>query len=393
MLFDLLYWNFGFLRVGTGGLTAQAFGRKDMKGSVGILTKGIETSLIAASTILILQWVFVSAVLSVMPCSEAVSQFARQYFYIRIWAAPATLSLMVFKGWFIGMQSTKSAMVCDITVNLVNMAASFILAVYTPLGALGVAHGTLIAQYSGLLIAVIIYLHKFRRHLPGIKGLRLFSIRYSIGNRAYFGLNASLFIRSLCFMGIYIGFTTITSAYGDTQLAVGSIIMKIFMLVSYFTDGFAFAGEALTGRFIGEHNHHSLTLSIRSISLWTLLIGIGFTILFLFGGKFLVQLMTNDIGVIDGSLPYLPWLISLPLIGCYAFMWDGIFAGATRGRELMYCMIWSAIGFFITYFSLVGIIGIHAIYAALLSHLLVRTLYLTAKSRTIYNLTTNIYTD
>ena len=383
MLFDLLYWNFGFLRVGTGGLTAQAFGRKDRKGAVGILTKGIKTSMTAAAGILALQWVFVTTVLALLPCSEAVSQFARQYFLIRIWAAPATLSLMVFKGWFIGMQDATSAMTCDLTVNIVNMLASFLLAVHTPLEALGIAYGTLIAQYSGLIVSVVIYIRKFRLRIPSVRHTRLFSVRYAQSNGNYLRLNASLFVRSLCFMGIYIGFTTITSAYGDTQLAVGSIIMKVFMLVSYLIDGFAYAGEALTGRFIGESNRHMLRSSIRCISLWTLVIGIAFTLLFLLTGEDLVRMMTSDHNVIEGSLPYLPWLVVLPLIGSFAFMWDGIFAGATRGRQLMYCMIWSVISFFATYLLSYPIIGTHAVYAALLMHLVVRAIYLTAKARTI----------
>ena len=165
MLFDLLYWNFGFLRVGTSGLTAQAYGQ----GTKGqrtkyevpdecrrILLRSLSIALVAALAIWAIQWLFVTAVLAIVPCSEEVAAVARDYFYVRIWAAPATMSLFTFKGWFIGMQDTKSPMAVDILVNVVNMAASYCLAVYTPAGVIGVAWGTLIAQYSGLLLAVVI---------------------------------------------------------------------------------------------------------------------------------------------------------------------------------------------------------------------------------------------
>ena len=162
MLFDLLYWNFGFLRVGTGGMTAQAFGRKDPQGMMDIFTQSLSIALMAAVFIFAIGWLFVDVVMLCVPCSPEVESFARQYFWIRIWAAPATLSLMAFKGWFIGAQNTVNPMICDIVVNVVNMAASFYLAVYTPLGAIGVAYGTVIAQYTGLFTAVMLLVLGYR---------------------------------------------------------------------------------------------------------------------------------------------------------------------------------------------------------------------------------------
>lgn len=386
MLFDLLYWNFGFLRIGTGGLTAQAFGRNNTEESVCILTKGLKTAFTAAFIILLLQWVFVTAVLAVTPCTATVSQFARQYFFIRVWAAPATLSLLVFKGWFIGMQDTVSPMVCDITVNIVNMLASYILAIYTPLGAIGVAHGTVIAQYIGLSVATTLYLTKYPayRIFRNIRSIRnILNASSSISAKSYFHLNATLFIRSLCFMGIYIGFTTINSSYGDTPLALGAIMMKLFMLLSFFVDGFAYAGEALTGRFIGAKSSELLHQSIRCIMRWTLVIGIFFTMLFMVCDEQMVALMTNDTDIIVASRPFQSWLIVMPLLGCFAFAWDGVFVGATQGRRIMMCMIYAVIGFFITYFSLQPVIGLHAVYAAYFMHLLIRTVYLSIRSTSI----------
>ena len=163
MLFDLLYWNFGFLRIGTSGLTAQAFGQGDQTKQVSIFSQALSIAAVSALFVLAIQWLFVTTVLYFIPCSPEVGDFARRYFFIRIWAAPATLGLMVFKGWFIGMQDTVSPMVCDIVVNVVNMVASYLLAVHTSMGIIGVAYGTVIAQCVGLLTAVGLLMARYRK--------------------------------------------------------------------------------------------------------------------------------------------------------------------------------------------------------------------------------------
>ena len=270
MLFDLLYWNFGFLRVGTSGLTAQAYGRGYETECRRILLRSLSIAMIAAVVILAIQWLFVTAVLAVVPCSTEVASVAREYFSVRIWAAPATLSLFTFKGWFIGMQDTKSPMAVDILVNVVNMSASYYLAVKTPLGVIGVAYGTLVAQYSGLILAVAILLVRyigisvFRNIDRWKEVLRGAELRHMLS------LNTNLFIRSLCFMVVYVGYTSLASLYGDTELAVSSIMMKLFMFFSFFVDGFAYAGEALVGKAFGESKVESrktlIPPSVRSLA-------------------------------------------------------------------------------------------------------------------------------
>jgi putative efflux protein, MATE family len=379
MLFDLLYWNFGFLRVGTGGMTAQAFGRGDFRGAREILVQSLTIAIGATLLIWALQWLFLRVAMALIPCSAEVAMFARRYFFIRIWAAPATLSLMALKGWFIGMQDTVSPMACDITVNVVNMAASFALAVWTPLGALGVAWGTLIGQYTGLLVAAILLQRKLKKGIFGVQELPLLpsALRWS-KLRRLFVLNGNLFIRALCFMVVYVGFTSLTSRYGDGPLAVGSIMMKLFMLFSYFIDGFAYAAEALTGRFVGARDSLNLRRSNRILFIWTLAIGAVFTLLYALTGEGMVRLMTSDASVISGSHPFLPWLVAMPLVSCLAFLWDGIFIGATAARPLRNSMIGAAVGFVAAAIALQPFWGIQAIYVAYFVHLVVRVLWLTA---------------
>ena len=402
MLFDLLYWNFGFLRVGTSGMTAQAYGREyqmsdvrcqmlDKRVECGeetsrLLKQSICTALIATMLIWAIQWVFVTGVLAVMPCSKAVAEMAREYFFVRIWAAPATLSLMAFKGWFIGMQDTKSPMTIDILVNVVNMGASYGLAVYTQLGVVGVAWGTLIAQYSGLILAVILLAAKYRMSSTQD------STSLLVGMKDFVQLNGNIFVRSLCFMVVYVGYTAIASSYGDTELAVSSILMKLFMLFSFFVDGFAYAGEALVGKIIGESGKECTVYEgrctkvercVRLLFRWSLGVGLAFALVYALWGKECIGLLTDNSEVLAASSRYIGWLIAMPIISTLAFMWDGIYVGATAGKEIRNGMVYAALGFAIAYAACYELVGIQALYIAYFAHLLARVVYLSAKWRTL----------
>ena len=383
MLFDLLYWNFGFLRVGTSGMTAQAFGRGDRVECARLLSQSIGIALIGAALIWLIQWLFVNLVLTLVPCSPEVASFAREYFFIRIWAAPATLSLMAFKGWFIGMQDTVSPMIIDILVNVVNMAVSYVLAVYTPMGALGVALGTVIAQFTGLTTAIILLLVKYRHLWQGLSPVRL--AFDGQGMRRLLSLNGNLFVRSLCFMVVYVGFTSLASQYGDVELAVSTIMMKLFMLFSYFVDGFAYAGEALVGKYIGLNQESGVRSQDKSdvsrvvglLFAWSLGVGVLFTLIFaLWSGGF-YRAMTSDTTVLARLADYTAWLIAMPIVSTLAFMWDGVYAGATAGKQIRNAMIYAAFAFVIGYLATYPYLAVMSIYIAYFAHLAARVLYLT----------------
>ena len=394
MLFDLLYWNFGFLRVGTSGMTAQAFGRGDGVECARLLTQSVGVALIGAAVIWLLQWLFVTTALAIIPCSAEVATFARKYFFIRIWAAPATLSLMAFKGWFIGMQDTVSPMVTDVVVNVVNMAVSYILAVYTPMGAMGVAYGTVAAQLIGLILAMVILLLKYKFIWQEVVSLLLDrGIRLLGGKdmRRFLSLNGNLFVRSLCFMIVYVGFTSLASKYGDVELAASTIMMKLFMLFSYFVDGFAYAGEALVGKEIGASSSlhytpntlhiasHRLRNVVRLLFAWSLGVGILFALLFGVYSEECYRAMTSDVTVLNRLTDYTGWLIAMPVISTLAFMWDGVYAGATAGRHIRNAMIYAAVGFVVCYFAAYWWLGVQSLYIAYFAHLSARVLYLSLK--------------
>ncbi len=434
MLFDLLYWNFGFLRVGTGGLAAQAFGRGDMKECIRIFTRAIGISLACAFVLIAIQWIFVKAAFLVVDCTPEVRSLASQYFFIRIWAAPATLSLMAFKGWFIGMQDTVSPMATDLIVNGMNIVSSVVLAMgvgsWEGMGFSGIAAGTVLAQYSGLLTAALIMLLKYRRKVvPALERAEYRDVFRGSETRRFFVMNRDLFIRSLCFIAIYIGFTVISARYGDTLLAVSSIMMKILMIFSYFTDGFAYAGEAMTGKYIGAQNESMLRQTVRWTFIWSMAIAVIFMGIYHFGGVPLLKLMTSDAEVVDASREYLPWLLLMPVVGCAAFTWDGIYIGATAAKAIRNSMLWAVIAFALTWtigilwlnlFGPVtvpdvnplssapdfgtglapaqeellpsdryGCMAMHILMAAYFAHLLARTVYLSLKYRKEIRITPN----
>ncbi len=399
MLFDLLYWNFGFLRAGTGGLTAQAFGRGDMRECGLIFARAFGIALAVAAVILALQWPFIQLCFAFIKCSPEVKELASQYFYIRVWAAPATLSLMGFKGWFIGMQDSFSSMMCDIIVNVINIAASLLLALglgnWDGMGFPGIALGTVIAQYCGLTYAIFTMTAKYRRRVfSALRREDVSEVFRGEQMRRFLAMNANIFVRSVCFIAIYIGFTVISASYGDLMLATGTIMMNLMLLFSYVTDGFAYAGEALTGRFIGEGSRTLTRRTVRWIFIWSMSLAAIFTLLYTVSGVPLLRMMTSDIEVIEACREFLPWLVVTPMVGCAAFTWDGIYLGATASRGVRNAMIVAAVAFFGCYF--LGYLwmdsqdltevrrnatAIHLLMVGYFAHLLARTVLLTAQYR------------
>ena len=384
MLFDLLYWNFGFLRVGTGGLAAQAYGRGDRKECARILTRALGIAVACALVLIAIQWVFVKAAFLVVDCTPEVRELASQYFFIRIWAAPATLSLMAFKGWFIGMQDSVSPMTTDLVVNGMNILMSIVLAMV--MGFSGIAAGTVVAQYSGLLTASVLLLVKYRRTtLSHLDSSELKSVFKGSETKRFFVMNADLYVRSLCFIAIYIGFTVISARYGDTLLAVSSIIMKLLMIFSYFTDGFAYAGEALTGKYIGAKDRMMVSQTVKWTFVWSMAIALMFMAIYQFAGVPMLKMMTSDHIVVAASREYLPWLLLMPVMGCAAFTWDGIYIGATASRAIRNSMLWAVVAFFAVWAAgflfpnLTPSGSMHVLMGAYFAHLLARTIYLSAR--------------
>lgn len=390
-LFTLLYWLVGFLRTGTGGLTAQAFGRDDMNASAGIMIRGLGIAGIVSALILALQLPFIHLATLFTDGTAEVEKLATRYFLIRVWAAPATISLMVFRGWFAGMQDSMSSMWTDLIVNVVNMAASIILALgiggWEGLGFDGVPLGTVVAQYSGMLWCIGVVYFKYRNKVfSRFERSSLGDIfsRKSMGG--FMAMNMDLLGRGIFFISIYVGFTALSTGLGDMMLACGAVLMQLLMFFSFFTDGFAYAGEALAGRFIGARDNAMLRMSTKYVFFWAMGVAVLFMGIYAICGVPALRILTDDPAVIEACRAYLPWLMLMPPLGCAAFTWDGIYMGATASKGIFHGMLLAAVGFYaVWYMGNAALnpgpeLALHILMAAYFMHLLMRTLWLSVRA-------------
>lgn len=369
MLFNMIYWLLGFLRMGTGGLTAQAYGRHDLQEVTRILLRSLSISLLLALVLLLLQYPIRNIAFMCMDTSEEVRQLATLYFHICIWGAPATLGLYGFTGWYIGMQNSRFPMFIAITQNIVNIAASLFFVFVLKMKVEGVALGTLVAQYAGLGMACLLWLAYYR---PLRKYLRQKALFDRTEMKRFFQVNRDIFFRTLCLIAVTVFFTSTGAAYGDVVLAVNALLMQLFTLFSYFMDGFAYAGEALTGKYIGAKDNQSLRLTIRHLFKWGIALSLLFTLLYGAGGKSFLGLLTNDTSVISASEEYIYWVLAIPLAGFSAFLLDGICIGATATHLMLRSMLVASASFFLLYYGLHDTLGNHALWMAFIVYLALR---------------------
>ena len=378
MLFSMIYWIFGFLRMGTGGLTAQAYGSKDMPECSRTLARSAGVSLIIALTLIVLQVPIRMIAFMLIDASQEVRQYASTYFHICIWGAPAALGLYSFTGWFIGMQNSRFPMIIAISQNIINIAASLLFVFGLGMKVEGVALGTLIAQYSGLIMAIVLWSRKYAS-LSKNMNLRRTMDRTSMIR--FFHVNRDIFLRTLCLVAVTVFFTSTGAAYGDIVLAVNTLMMQLFTLFSYVMDGFAYAGEALVGKNIGAGDKTALHETIRSLYVWGIGMATLFTLLYLLGGKGFLALLTDDAQVIDASAKYFYWAVAIPFASFLAFLMDGFCVGATATSLMLRAMFTAAVTFFIVYFSLRSQMGNHSLWLAFISYLAVRGIVQTLSFR------------
>lgn len=371
MLFNMIYWIFGFLRMGTSGLTAQAYGAHDLQEVTRILLRSVGISLMLALALLVLQYPIRLIAFELIDTSDEVQQLATLYFHICIWGAPATLGLYGFSGWFIGMQNSRFPMFIAITQNIVNIAASLLFVFVFGMKVEGVALGTLIAQYAGLFMAYLLWLRYYRPLRKYLSRKKLFTRN---AMKRLFQVNRDIFLRTLCLVAVTVFFTSTGAAYGDVVLAVNTLLMQLFTLFSYIMDGFAYAGEALTGKYIGAGNKQELHRTIRHLFGWGIALSIAFTLLYGIGGQGFLGLLTNDQSVIVASGDYFYWVLAIPLAGFSAFLLDGICIGTTSTNIMLKAMVIAAGSFFLIYYGLHHTLHNHALWLGFIVYLALRGL-------------------
>ena len=358
-IFNLIYWNFGFLRMGTSGLTAQAYGAQRWDESLKILIQACSIALVIALLIIALQWPFSEAAKVVFRSDPSngpeVMDLALTYFFVRVWAAPATLGLYSIKGWFIGMQDSKTPMWIAIALNCINIVASLIFVMLLHCDIFGVALGTVIANYSGLALGIL-FLRRRIRLDDNLSPLRLqpSTLKHALRwqeMRRFFKVNGDVFLRTVCLSAVFTFITAASGRISENIRATDGILMMFFTLFSYIMDGFAYAGESLVGRHIGARQQRHLKLAVRLLLLWGMAITVVFTGLYAaFGNQFL-HIFTDQQEVIDTAGEYMFWVIAIPVCGFAAFLFDGIFIGATATRTMRNAMFVATAVFFLVYFG------------------------------------------
>lgn len=369
MLFNIIYWIFGFLRMGTSGMTSQALGQRNLDEVTRLLLRSVGVGLLIALCLMLLQYPIQKAAFTFIRTSEEVQRLATLYFRICIWGAPAMLGLYGFAGWFIGMQNSRFPMYIAITQNVVNIAASLCFVFLLGMKVEGVALGTLIAQYAGFFMALLLWLRYYGQLRRRICWKGLWQKQ---AMQRFFQVNRDIFLRTLCLVAVTLFFTSAGAAQGEVVLAVNTLLMQLFTLFSYIMDGFAYAGEALAGRYIGAGNRPELHRTVRRLFGWGIGLSVAFTLLYALGGQAFMGVLTNEASVIREADTYFYWVLAIPLAGFSAFLWDGIFIGATATRQMLCAMFVASASFFILYYSFHSLLGNHALWLAFIVYLALR---------------------
>lgn len=374
-IFSVLYSFFSFLRAGTTGFTAQALGSDNKTETIYSLYRSLCIGIPIIIIILSLQIPIAKLSSALLDGSDEVKSLAIKYFYIRIWAAPANILLYCFNGWFVGMQNTKIPMFIAILINVMNIIFSIFFVIILKQNVTGVALGTVIAQYSGLTLAIILLIKNYKSYFIKINKEILFDFSKI---KRFFKVNTDLMIRSFLLIISIAFFTNQSAKLGDNILAINMILLQSFYIFSYFTDGFAYAGEALVGKFIGSNDRNNLIKSIRLLLMWGFSISIPFTILYALFPSTFVKIISDNPNILTEIKPYYIYMIIIPLITFAAFIWDGIYIGATASKAIRNTMIISSILIFLpAWYFLVPRFENHGLWIAFLCFMIARGVAMT----------------
>lgn len=374
-IFSVLYSFFSFLRAGTTGFTAQSYGNKDKTETIYSLYRSVCIGIPIIILILSLQIPIAKISSLLLDGSDEVKTLALTYFYVRIWAAPANILLYCLNGWFVGMQNTKIPMFIAILINVMNIIFSYLLVMVFEQNVKGVALGTVIAQYCGLTLAIILLIKNYKSYFVKINTKILFNIDKI---KRFFKVNSDLMIRSFLLIISIAFFTNQSAKLGDNILAINMILLQSFYIFSYFTDGFAYAGEAMVGKFVGSNDKENLKKVIRLLLIWGFSISIPFTILYTLFPSTFVKIISDNLEILAEIRPYYIYMSVIPLITFAAFIWDGIYIGATASKAIRNTMIISTIFVFIpSWHLLTPRFGNHGLWIAFLCFMIARGLAMT----------------
>ncbi|MBR4994596.1 MAG: MATE family efflux transporter [Alistipes sp.] len=369
-IFNFIYWNCSFIRMGTSGLTAQAFGAGDSRTTTLMLARAVAVSLVVGLVALIFQRPLGLGALAIMNGNDMVAE----YFFARIWAVPAGVLLFGLNGWLTGMQNAIIPMIVAVTVNIIHIVCSLFFAFPLDMGIVGIAYASVVAQWTGVIATIVITWWKFRK---GFVKVTLSEVLDMQAMKEFFLINRDIIIRTLCIVATYTFFTAASARMGDDNiLAVNTILLQLFTLFSYMNDGFAFAAEALTGRFIGAKDQPSLRDAVKKCVIWCLVVAVIYIGIYIGWWRELLSLFISDSAdanlLLDYAGRYIGWIIAIPLAAAMPFVMDGIMVGATQSRIMRDSMVLSTIAYFALFYAFEPFIGNNALWLAFSSYMFLR---------------------
>lgn len=375
MMMNVLYWNFGFLRMGTSGLTAQAYGSGSHQAQVDILQRSSAIALIVGFALVAIQVPLRWLLLWIMGPSDEVSALAGTYFSIVVWGAPAVLLTMSLKGWLLGMQDSRSPMIISIGVNVLNVVVSLIAVYVLDMGFKGIAVGTLTAVWVGVIYACWRVRHRFASIIRELRLSQAFDFK---GSGRFFKVSGDIFVRCIFMLAVNLFFIRAGAISGDVVLAVNTLMQQLFHLFSYFMDGIAFAGEAVVGKYYGAGDKRQMHRCVRWLFVWSTSLTMVFVLAYSLFPHGIFTLFTNQREVVEAAMDYHWWCSLVPLVSMAAFVWDGVFIGVTATRGMLTAVATACALFFLLYFTLPSSLGNHALWISFVVFLATRSIVQTA---------------
>lgn len=372
-VFSLLFWAFGFLRMGTTGLTAQAVGSGDHAEVAAHLARPLVIALAAGMTLIGLQWPLSSMAFALVAASAEVTAEAQAYFTARIWSAPAALMNYALLGWFIGQSRADVAFALQLVLNGTNIALSALFVLVFGWGVTGVAAAVVVAEIIALALGFGVAAKRLQRTAPG---WRLASVFEPAAVLRVLSVNADIMIRTLCLLSIFFIMTASAARSGDVTLAANALLLALTAVTVYVIDGFAYAAETLVGQSVGARDRSRFLRAAALSTIWAAGVSLVLTVALMAGGEIALTAMTPDASVQAAAREYLPWAALVPIIGIWCFQLDGIFIGATQTRAMRNMMILSLAVFLIAWWSLSEPFGNHGLWAALLISYVARAVFL-----------------
>ena len=360
-IFTFLYMGMNFLRMVTTGIAAQSYGADDNDGLRVALGQALITSLAIALAVIVLQVPIAALALNLIGADGEAQAYAADYFFIRVWSAPGTLANYALIGWFLGLQNARVPLAIFLTINLTNIALDLLFVVVFGMKVEGVALASVLAEYAGLAVGATFAIRALRRHIGHWPFERLFNLS---AYRAFFSINANLFVRTMSLM-FTIAFVTAQGArLGGVILAANAVLLNFQHLTAFGLDGLAHAAEAMVGRAVGSRRQDALEHAVKLTLRWSLIFAVGFTVLYLIAGPMLVRLLTDLPEVRAAALEYLPWMIVSPLVSVWCFLYDGVYVGMTRAKDMRNIMLFSTFAVFLPAWYLLQGLGNHGLWLA-----------------------------